>query len=157
MRNIPFKHVKDVQVLAHRVFGEITPEMVRNVYEKVEEQEDWYRKLHNLERLPVEGIETVNEAPESEMVEQLEEGVLRFDEDGFLIIPSDAEIEAIQTPVIIPSFECPHCDYKSSEKYNLSNHISSVHDGKKPYKCPICESRFTLKYSLSKHKARLHN
>ena len=82
VRNIPFKHVKDVQVLAHRVFGEITPEMVRNVYEKVEEQEDWYRKLHNLEKLPVENIETINEDPESEMVEQLEEGVLRFDEDG---------------------------------------------------------------------------
>ena len=45
----------------------VTPEFVRNCYDNVREQEDYYRHLHNHEPLPVEEVEEV------------EELILRFD------------------------------------------------------------------------------
>ena len=37
------------------------------------------------------------------------------------------------------SFKCPLCGYNFK---SLEKHISSVHDGIKPFKCDICQNRF---------------
>ena len=36
-------------------------------------------------------------------------------------------------------FNCSICDYKCSQKRNLTRHIASVHEGKKPNNCSICD------------------
>ena len=39
-------------------------------------------------------------------------------------------------------FKCSICDYKCSEKGNLNKHIASVHEGKKTFQCSICDYKF---------------
>ena len=50
----------------------MTPEFVRNCYDNVREQEDYYRHLHNHEPLPVEEVEEVEDFEEDEEVEAVE-------------------------------------------------------------------------------------
>ena len=67
-------------------FDNITPEMVGNCYAHVEEQEDWYRHLHQLEPPHVEEIDVIPvDLPlDAEVIQQApEEGTIQFDEDIF--------------------------------------------------------------------------
>ena len=41
--------------------------------------------------------------------------------------------------------ECYLCHKVCRSKYDLSNHISRVHKGDKPYQCDICEEKFSTK------------
>ena len=43
------------------------------------------------------------------------------------------------------SHTCSICNYTTSYKGNLKQHIESVHEGKKPHKCSICEYRCSEK------------
>ena len=45
-------------------------------------------------------------------------------------------------------FNCEVCDYRYSQKSNLKEHVSSVHDGNKPFKCEICEHKYFRKSDL---------
>ena len=36
-------------------------------------------------------------------------------------------------------FKCEMCDYNCAYKHSMTIHITSVHEGKKPFKCEICE------------------
>ena len=38
---------------------------------------------------------------------------------------------------------CAICDYICSQKSTLTLHIESVHEGKKPFKCSICDYNFS--------------
>ena len=38
-------------------------------------------------------------------------------------------------------------------KFSLKDHISSLHEGKKPFKCDICGSSFSRKHYLKVHIA----
>ena len=116
MRKYPFKNVHDVKQLAHKAFAKVTPEMVRNCYDHVEEQEIWYRNLHKLEPLPVEEIEAINETPEP--ARPAEEEALIFDHNG-VVLTQDEEIEVIDAPVEVEPFACTMCDYKSGHKVTL--------------------------------------
>ena len=51
---------------------------------------------------------------------------------------------------------CHMCGAHFSSKYNVANHIQSVHDGKK-YMCTQCDKGFAYSTSLKKHKKRLHD
>ena len=51
-------------------------------------------------------------------------------------------------------FNCEVCDYGYSQKSNLKGHVSSVHDGNKPFKCEVCELKSFRKSDL-KHMLRL--
>ena len=40
-------------------------------------------------------------------------------------------------------FKCDICDYKCSKKSKMNHHVASVHGGKKPIKCNICDANFS--------------
>ena len=55
---------------------------------------------------------------------------------------------------------CPHCDYRTSEGFNLRIHIARVHEGKSfKAECPYCnKSVVSLDWHLEKyHKKLLDN
>ena len=51
---------------------------------------------------------------------------------------------------------CRICGAQFSSKYNVANHIQSVHDGKK-FVCTHCNKDFAYKTSLKKHKKNVHD
>ena len=52
--------------------------------------------------------------------------------------------------------KCLTCDYKTSFKHNLVDHIKAVHEGKKPHKCWICDYSFNKKSNLKQHISTVH-
>ena len=52
---------------------------------------------------------------------------------------------------------CPHCDYKTSEGFNLRIHIARVHEGKKfKAECPYCnKSVVSLNWHLEKYHKKM--
>ena len=54
------------------------------------------------------------------------------------------------------SHKCTICDYKTSRKGHLNQHIKSVHEGNKPHKCSICDSSFSQKGHLKRHIQSVH-
>lgn len=51
---------------------------------------------------------------------------------------------------------CHICRSSFKRKYDLLQHISAVHDKKRPYKCNNCDSSFAHKGTLSKHVRTVH-
>ena len=47
--------------------------------------------------------------------------------------------------------QCSICDYNSSDKRQLKQHIASVHEGKKPHECSICDYTSSKKGNLKQH------
>ena len=54
------------------------------------------------------------------------------------------------------SHKCTICDYSSSQKGYLKQHIKSIHEGNKPHKCSICDYGFSKKISLTIHIDAVH-
>ena len=46
---------------------------------------------------------------------------------------------------------CNVCDFERAQKYNLKQHIESVHEGLKPFKCSIFNYETAYKSDLKKH------
>lgn len=53
-------------------------------------------------------------------------------------------------------FKCDICHKEFPKKMKLKNHISSVHDDKKPHKCELCPSYFSQKSFLTMHINSAH-
>lgn len=51
---------------------------------------------------------------------------------------------------------CHICGAMFKRKYDLLQHISAVHDKKRPFKCDTCDSSFAHKGTLSKHVRTVH-
>ena len=54
------------------------------------------------------------------------------------------------------SVGCNHCNAKFLIKYKLKRHISSVHEGSKPYQCVICGKAYSRKEELNVHITSVH-
>ena len=54
------------------------------------------------------------------------------------------------------SHKCTICDYSSSKKEYLKQHINSVHEGKKPNKCSICDYSCSRNTNLKQHIESVH-
>ena len=121
--------------IAHQAFARVTPEMVRNCYDHVEEQEAKYRLLHNIPDLNVEEIEeeTVQSEPVLPIVE---EGAIVFNENGQALIPVDADIEVIETEVMPEIYSCSLCNYQTQNITYWNKHVKSV------YECDNCGDTF---------------
>ena len=52
--------------------------------------------------------------------------------------------------------ECSKCEYSSTRISHLKDHITAVHELKKPHKCPSCDVRFSTNYGLKRHIASVH-
>ena len=52
--------------------------------------------------------------------------------------------------------KCFICDNSFSQKGGLKVHIDAVHEGKKPHKCSICDYSFSQKGDLKKHVEAIH-
>ena len=49
------------------------------------------------------------------------------------------------------SHTCSICNYTTSHKVHLKQHIESVHEGKKPHKCLVCDYSCSQKFTLKQH------
>ena len=74
----------------------MTPEFVRNCYDNVREQEDYYRHLHNHEPLPVEEVEEVEELEEDEEVVEAVEAVEAVD----AVVAVEAVEEVVEVEMV---------------------------------------------------------
>ena len=52
--------------------------------------------------------------------------------------------------------KCPKCDFKTSNKFYLPDHIKDVHEGEEKYTCNQCEKQFRLKGRLTQHITKKH-
>lgn len=161
MKKSPYKNVKDVLEIAKRAFAKVTPKLVRDCYAHVEEQEEWYRRLHKMEPLLNENIETIPEIEtiepitevepiepiaevdpiepntENEPIEPItEKETITFDENGQILIPIEANIEIIEAEATPQSYACSICDYETRSFMHLNNHLKSH------YKCEECGKEF---------------
>ena len=53
-------------------------------------------------------------------------------------------------------FSCQSCDSKFANNQTLKNHIAGVHEGKKPFKCQTCDCNFANNKSLKRHISAIH-
>ena len=53
--------------------------------------------------------------------------------------------------------KCSWCAIAFHSKYKLSEHIDSVHEGKRPFQCDKCEKSFSRKSVLRIHEASVHD
>ena len=138
MKSSPYKNVKDVRLVAQTAFRAVTAEQVRNCYDHVEEQEGYYKLLHNMEPLPVEEIETVPEdIPISFEPVEPAENALVVDDNGHVLVPLEADIEVIEeSPEICELLTCSLCDYKTQSNTSLNRHLKSI------YECEECGEKF---------------
>ena len=56
----------------------------------------------------------------------------------------------------VEKFKCTSCEYTTSNKQRLSQHIVEVHERKKPFKCDICDYSWTRITVLKEHIQLLH-
>ena len=55
------------------------------------------------------------------------------------------------------SFECPFCKMTFELQKEMQNHVSSIHQGLKPYTCSLCNLAFSQKGNLKKHIRSKHD
>ena len=53
-------------------------------------------------------------------------------------------------------FDCKLCAKEFATKQRLYDHISAVHEGKKPFECKICFKKFGDNSTLIKHTKSIH-
>lgn len=56
----------------------------------------------------------------------------------------------------IDSSTCPFCESHFKRRYDLVQHISAVHEKRRPYACDSCDQAFAHKGTLSKHVRTVH-
>ena len=54
------------------------------------------------------------------------------------------------------TYDCDFCDKTFSRPENVTRHIRTVHEGKKPFKCEDCGRNFTEKRNLEHHNESYH-
>ena len=52
--------------------------------------------------------------------------------------------------------KCSICDKESSQKGHLNEHITRVHEEKRPNKCSVCDKVFSRESKLNEHIASVH-
>ena len=53
-------------------------------------------------------------------------------------------------------FACAYCDYHCAYQGNLNTHIQTVHEKRRPHKCEKCEYSCTQKSVLKRHVQSVH-
>ena len=51
---------------------------------------------------------------------------------------------------------CPHCHKEYCSEGNLKRHVSTVHNGVRPFACPVCPNMFTQKGHMTAHVTKIH-
>ena len=54
------------------------------------------------------------------------------------------------------SYKCEICNKSFTRGKSLKRHITSIHEGIKPFKCDTCEVSFSQKSNLDRHIAFAH-
>ncbi|XP_034722380.1 RE1-silencing transcription factor [Etheostoma cragini] len=53
-------------------------------------------------------------------------------------------------------FQCPYCDYSSSQKTHLTRHMRT-HSGERPFKCESCNYLAANQHEVTRHARQVHN
>ena len=56
-----------------------------------------------------------------------------------------------------PPYKIIKCDFTCHKNFELSTHITSVHDLEKPFNCSKCDFSFLQKEELSTHITSVHD
>ena len=177
VKKSPFKNVHDVKIIAHKAFASITPDEVRNCYDHVEEQEIFYRHLHNLQPLPVENIEEEelpeNLFPEVQTLATIDAIPISEDEIQETIIEPEIDYEQEDSNNHNP-YQCKTCDVSftgSNASRDFNRHLRK-HEPKQPqkprksraknvekvneYPCSKCDKKFQFQSYLLRHIENVH-
>ena len=146
MRNFPYHNVHDVKTLTEKAFSEVTTEFVENCYNHVLLQEEYYKRLLQIEPLPGEVIDSW----------EIEEPEYQISATDFLENqePEIIEMEVTQSfdpeEVVdeIPGYSCAKCDFKTSNMKSLTKHAKSHRS------CDKCDKTFSGTHS--KRNYELH-
>nr|XP_031846020.1 zinc finger protein 260-like [Nomia melanderi] len=60
-------------------------------------------------------------------------------------------------PTQMATYPCSLCEYKSTNKGTLKDHIIRKHTSSYPYACTVCQKKFKLKNDLKQHTNQMHN
>lgn len=77
----------------------------------------------------------------SQQAKQLQESQVTLPEQ-FLVSSKDSAVNLMK---------CPNCDYSSTNKHYLRQHIDLVHTTERPFKCPFCDYAGKRSHSLKEH------
>ena len=73
------------------------------------------------------------------------------------VSPSHLKTHSYQhTPALRTKLECHICNKTFTQKYSLKVHISSVHNGVRPFECRTCHKWFCRQYVLKRHCQKFH-
>ena len=53
-------------------------------------------------------------------------------------------------------FKCKLCNDLFVSMAGVRSHVSTVHEGNRPFQCDVCEQRFTDKHTMKNHKTHVH-
>ena len=95
-------------------------------------------------------IKTEIKSETSDVSENCSEIVIKTEQDSLVINPVSTISGANR------SFQCDRCNKQYSHKSHLTQHISSVHDGKK-HECDHCKKQFSHKFTLTRHISNVHD
>nr|XP_033333837.1 zinc finger protein 729-like [Megalopta genalis] len=79
----------------------------------------------------------------------------RFCDQGFQKA-KDLRLHVVERhgPLVYP---CHMCDFKSTNKWILKDHIIRRHTTSYPYTCDVCQKKFKLKNDLKQHTNQMHS
>ena len=127
-------------------------------------------KTEQLEQEPTIKIEEssdINSPVKSEQNEDL--NVLKIKQESLKEVTETDRVNQIKNKFLAqveskPKYEeknymCPFCTAVKilPSKFDLTEHCSQVHEGKKIYFCLLCEACFGCKVTLSNHMTRYHS
>ncbi|XP_045783538.1 transcriptional repressor CTCF-like [Maniola jurtina] len=106
---------------------------------------------------PVEPFELVDIKENRVKIEQIDDSVIKIENED--TVPVVMDVRKVKKGYVA----CDDCEYQTSRRYSLINHITANHNKKKPkksithkYKCDFCDEKFPTIQQRQEH-TKTHN
>ena len=82
---------------------------------------------------------------------------IKYCDECHIIVKSNMLVGHMHHRHMPKSIQCEQCDYKTSYKKNMKNHVERIHNSKeKSFICNLCNFRASTKEKLENHQNREH-